>query len=510
MSGARELTPEEVAALGLPPEGPGASRELTAEELKTLGLPLNPGGGIGEIEAAALGAGQGATLGFSDEAAAAMDWLAGKLGVGNPLATRLGEPETYKEFREYYRRRLAEAQRQNPKSYGAGRLAGAVAVPGSGLAATVAQGAAAGVGESEADLTKGEVGGALADAGVGGATGAVGFGAGKLLSKGVEKAAPALKRALRAYSIEKGRKALLSGADQLAQKTPIRPEAVQEALESGAIRVGGSTAGAAKRLGELAQARGTVYGEILDELEAAGVRGPVASEVARRLWEAGQREAQQTTIEQVPRTFVKAARSISGKSSDEFAPGATLGLRQAEGLKRSLQEEAKAAYQQLAPKSVGKAKMDAASIVREANEEAVARAAADAPPGSPVREMGDAFEPVKRRLANTLEALEAAKKGVARESTRTSDSASRALAAAAHGVAPGQAAVLGILQDLYRGRGASTMASLAHRLGRGTAIDTAGDVAGDYLPAVARGMLPQEDIEAAKRRALIEYLRGGQ
>ena len=509
MSGPRELTDAEVAALGLPPDGPANQRELSPEELKTLGLPLNPGGDISGLESAALGAGQGMTLGFSDEAAAAMDWLAGKMGVGNPLATSLGNPETYQDFREFYRRRMAEAQRQNPKSYGAGQLAGAVAVPGSGLKAVVSQAAAQGLGQSESDLTEGDVGGAVADTAKGAAIGAAGFGAGKALGVGMSKAAPALKRALRNYSIEKGRKALTSGADQLAQKNPVSEAAVQEALESGAIRLGGSTAGTAKRLEDLAQARGTVYGEILDDLEASGVRGPAASEVARRLWEAGQREAQQTTIEQVPRTYLKAARSVAAKESDEFAPGATLGLRQAEALKRSLQEEAKAAYQQLAPRSVGKAKMDAARIVREANEEAVSRAAADAPVGSPVREMGEAFEPVKRRLAATLEAKAAADKGLAKESTRTSDSASRALSAAAHGVAPGQAAVLGILQDLYRGRGASTMAAGAYKLARGRAIDEGGELAGEYLPASVRGLLPAEDIEEAKRRALIEYLRGG-
>lgn len=510
MSGERELTDEEVAALGLPPEGPGAQRELTPEELKTLGLPLNPGGDIGGLEAAALGAGQGATLGFSDEAAAAMDWLAGKLGVGNPLLTQLGQPETYQEFREYYRRRLAEAQRQNPKSYIAGQLAGAVAVPGSGLGATVAQGAAAGLGGSEADLTKGEVGKAAIDTGLGAGTGALGFLGGKVVSKGVEKAAPTLKRALRAYSLEKGRKALLGGADSLANRVPVSEPAVEEALQSGAIRMGGSTAGATKRLEELAAARGTVYGEILDSLGAEGVRGPVASEIARRLVETAQKEAQQTTIEAVPRTYLKAARSIMAKESDEFAPGSTLGLRQSESLKRSLQEEAQAAYRQLAPKSVEEAKKKAAAIVRLANEEAVAKAAADAPAGSAVKELGEAFVPVKKRLANTLEALDAAKRGAAKEATRTSDSASRAMSAMAHGVAPDKAAVLGILQDLYRGRGASTLAAGAHKLSRGKAIDVAGRVSGDYLPAVARGVLPSEDIEAAKRRALIDYLRGGE
>lgn len=143
-----------------------------------------------ELASGALGGLQGVSLGFADE----MEGLAGA------LANKVGGGEfDYTERRDKARERYAEAERVNPKSFTAGRVVGGVGgvlLPGGAAAKTLkgamalgaATGAAQGLGESEADLTEGEVGEAAKDAVVGGAVGA---GAGAI-GHGASRAAGAL------------------------------------------------------------------------------------------------------------------------------------------------------------------------------------------------------------------------------------------------------------------------------------------------------------------------------
>jgi hypothetical protein len=148
---------------------------------------------------AVLGAGQGITLGFGDEIVgagrAAIDKISGKEGsFGDNYRTRQKEIEAY----------LAEAERQNPKSYMAGNIGGGVAtmaVPGLNLLAPVkgasaagniarlaTAGGIAGAGSSEHTLgsyqdAKGLAADTAKGAAIGAGTGAAFEGAGKVFGK---------------------------------------------------------------------------------------------------------------------------------------------------------------------------------------------------------------------------------------------------------------------------------------------------------------------------------------
>lgn len=112
-----------------------------------------------ELESGGQGALQGATLGFSDEIGGALGAGMEKL-AGNPDKKSL--EDLYKEYRDFQRSRNDQAQKDNPKSYLAGNVAGAIGssalapmlapttIPGA-----MAVGAATGLGTSNADTLKG-------------------------------------------------------------------------------------------------------------------------------------------------------------------------------------------------------------------------------------------------------------------------------------------------------------------------------------------------------------------
>lgn len=147
-----------------------------------------------ELESAGRGALQGASLGFADEIAGgvgAFPELASRLGSANPLA---GTLEKYREIRDKQRVSDERAKQTNPNSYLAGNIGGSVAssffpVVGGLTAAKAGQtalgaagagaklGAIAGLGQSQADMTKGDLWGATKDVGAGGLVGGIAGGA---------------------------------------------------------------------------------------------------------------------------------------------------------------------------------------------------------------------------------------------------------------------------------------------------------------------------------------------
>lgn len=127
---------------------------------------------VGYMESAARGVAQGASLGFADE-------ITG-------LLESLGTDKTYQQARDESRENYQLAHEANPKTSIAGELAGGLAgafVPGMNLAKgagalrtaahNVALGGAAGLGYSQADLTKGETGQVAEDVGKGALLGGV-------------------------------------------------------------------------------------------------------------------------------------------------------------------------------------------------------------------------------------------------------------------------------------------------------------------------------------------------
>jgi len=133
-----------------------------------------------QLESLGGGLLQGASAGFADEAEA---------GIRSMLSDK-----TYQQEREGVRARYRAEEEANPKTYLGGEFGGAAAtalIPGLGevtIPKMAAQGALYGLGSSEADLTKGDVGGAAKDTAIGGAVGGalggIGKGVGKLFTKG--------------------------------------------------------------------------------------------------------------------------------------------------------------------------------------------------------------------------------------------------------------------------------------------------------------------------------------
>lgn len=181
---------------------------------------------------AILGVGQGGLSDFADEAAGAVG------AVVQPLANKLGYPEqtmgeAYREGRDHARLEHARAKEEDPWAYGLGKVAGGIGqigalgaggVPvalrgGKAVAQGAALGGVSGLGGSNADLTKGEVGGAALDTGIGASLGAA---ASWLIPKATDTAAAYLKNPL----------------NQLKEKLGLGMQLPQKAYEGAAEQVG--------------------------------------------------------------------------------------------------------------------------------------------------------------------------------------------------------------------------------------------------------------------------------
>lgn len=172
-----------------------------AEELELLELeeaeakaaapaPMSP------LKSGALGAAEGFTFGFADEMAGAGSAYTGVPGntASEKAVHLITDPEArrkvmsdYLAARDMTRGGLHQARKDNPKAFFAGEVAGTVPsmfIPGAGqanagrvTAQMAALGALQGLGSSEADLTKGDVGGAARDTGIGAGIGLLTHGA---------------------------------------------------------------------------------------------------------------------------------------------------------------------------------------------------------------------------------------------------------------------------------------------------------------------------------------------
>lgn len=383
----------------------------------------------------------------------------------------------------------------------AGGMAGAGALAG-GLG---------GLGGSEADLTKGDVLGALADTGIGAGLGAA-LGAGAAyLPKAVKAAAGKGSELLERLGISQGRKVLTGGTKSISQAAAVSDDAVKRALEEGAIRPFGTTSGAAERLDVLREAAGAEYARIVQALEAAGVVGPERDALAAQLFAKARQEAA-SNVGPVPEYIKGTAERIAGLPAEARIAGEVrpvagdvgetigaeverLGLTQAEDVKRSLQDLALAEYRKVGGNTLlGDAKMANAADVRRAVEQAIESQSGRAP------EAAAAFIPVKQRAGQLIEASSAAE--MALNSAKNKNAISLrdllvVLAGAGKDTTATQKAALLPLSMVARATGPSTVASGAYSAGEALRRLT-----GLTLPKSVRDALT-----AAQRAALITYLQ---
>lgn len=222
--------------------------------------------GVGKPESLGRGAAQGATMGFGDEIQGAVqaagmkalpDWLGGS---DDPRSLA----DLYREQRDVARKENADASAANPKTYLAGELAGgaapAIATAGGAAAPKAAGigqrllraagtgakwGAVTGLGDSRADLTKGDIGGAASDTAQGAALGAgvsaglTGAGAaGKAAISGVVKLSPAnnFLRAMGVRNLTLGQAApnsWISSIEQAAESLPVIGDTIKAQRQAG-------------------------------------------------------------------------------------------------------------------------------------------------------------------------------------------------------------------------------------------------------------------------------------
>jgi hypothetical protein len=185
---------------------------------------------VSQVQSAARGFAQGASLGFADEVTGGAEALWDKAKGNTTEFAKL-----YKQHRDESRQNYKKAQEANPVSYGSGELGGgiATAVLPFGSTATVAKaaltgaklGAIAGLGASEAD----NVGGMAKDTLIGGATGAAGGAIGKSLEKGVSTGAKALS------ALGKGAASKAASAAEAVETA--NPSVVKEATVSAKNRL---------------------------------------------------------------------------------------------------------------------------------------------------------------------------------------------------------------------------------------------------------------------------------
>lgn len=221
---------------------------------------------VSKWKSGALGASQGASMGWGDEGSALIVALAKKM-TGRGQGTF---EENYVKARDALRAKIDEAKEANPKTYLAGEIGGGMAtapLAGEGnLARLAALGAIQGLGNSEADLTKGDVGGAVRDTTIGGTIGA----AMKPVGWAVGKAASGLKNMIDPAWLEelaqsRAAKALGYSKGMLKKPgaIPRSREVGQEMLDNGVIKWNSSAEDMASGASDLVENKGKEIGDFL-------------------------------------------------------------------------------------------------------------------------------------------------------------------------------------------------------------------------------------------------------
>lgn len=308
-----------------------------------------------------------------------------------------------------------------------------------------------------ADLTKGEFGKAATEAAPGALFGGVLGGAIPAAVQAGGALAPRLAPFLERLGINQGRRVLTNGADSLSKNLPISDDAVLAAKDAGAFGFLGSNARALNKLNSATEHAGDQYGDIVRALEAEGVHGPDALQLAEQLTKRGEDVFQKTADPDLQRVYTSKADDILGAAGNSNE----LGLTQAEGIKRALQRKAK--YGKFDETPLNEERRSMASMVRQAVEDTIGQQTAGRPE---LEDLASQFVPAKQTLGSLLDAEAAATRGASREAQRGHFSLKDSIHAGA-AIASGHgawAAPIALGSNLLGRRGPSTVASGAFRL----------------------------------------------
>lgn len=248
---------------------------------------------VGAVESGVRGGIQGASFGWGDEVAAAVDAALPNV-LRNDVSRRAVAPglgdlvkggaedtfgARYRRARDFYRSRNADAEEANPGTYLAGQVTGGVApalaggAPALGgrlLARAAGQGAAQGAGYSDATEVRGLVG----DTALGAAVGLAGHGAGQVVGK------------VGSAALRKGGDLIRSGTARAGAQAA---KEVSEEIASAAGKLGGEVQKGSRQVENLMRLEGSMTPQqraLYQQLEAAGIVPNLQQSVAGSTLEA--------------------------------------------------------------------------------------------------------------------------------------------------------------------------------------------------------------------------------
>lgn len=423
---------------------------------------------VSQLESGLRGLAQGGSLGFADEGTGLAEALWSK-AKGNPEAFG----KLYAQSRDESRNAYKEAEKSNPKIYGAGELGGAIGsafIPGLNVAkgaslATTAgraalQGGLMGAGSTEDSLTSlSGLGDVAKGAALGGAGGAAGYGLSKaigaapgMLSRGADK----LDQAAEDFAV-KATGATGRQAEKFSEGTG------RELLDRGIVKFGDTPEKVAERAAAMQAESGRGIGSALQELDKRGVTASVDNVVS----------SIQSQIDELSR--VPGNEKIVGQLKNEID---NLVARGESNIPLSYGEEAKRAYQGQVNYASPEAEKKSAAKLASAFRGEVESAASAADPGIASKFMDD------KKLYGTLAPVrEAAEKRASQLNQSPfggfGDLAAGGMAAGAGG--PAAAAAVASRRFLAP-RAASSLAVGADRLA--DVVRKAPQMLGKFAPAL--------------------------
>lgn len=350
----------------------------------------------GGAKALGRGALQGATLGFGDEIEGAMGGGLQALVNSLPDSVRdeLGlvkadSGDAYRYVRDEDRAANAKAEAEHGNLYTGGNIAGGLLVPiPGGVAKTAGKaalqgaglGAAAGLGSSDADLTKGEYGRAAVDTLVGGVTGAAGGAGGHYLAEGAGKIAPYIANhlptredvaaPLRAFAERRAYKAagpMLKDYRVLQRQGGLdrAQEIGRELLDSGAVSFGDNVENIAEKLTPIRQEAGRDVGRVIDDIDRV-LPGPISrGKLADRIQTELLDPLLQTNFPGDAQRIRTLRQQVNALRANANQP---LSMRGLEALKRSYDPLAK--FDTATPNAVRDAIRDVRGVVQRHSEDA--------------------------------------------------------------------------------------------------------------------------------------------
>lgn len=473
-----------------------------------------------KLESFGRGGAQGLSFGFADELTGALE--------------SMFTDKKYEQARDESRLNYDKAKESNPKTFMAGEITGAIAptlvAPEAAAINTVkgmaGLGAVTALGHSEADLTKGDVKGALKDTARGAVEGVVAHGVGKGLQAAGENLLPALKK----LATEGGESALGIGTGAI-KKMPGGMGGVETAedvanfalkntpaLEGKSIVTPGSNTRAMwEKASTVRDAAGSDIGGVLDAMDKNGkVPQPILEEIY------GAISKEKNRLSEMAGDLGDTAIAQYRKAEDAFLKHAT----NPEGMSFEKLGEFKKvigdiAYKHGSPLESKAALQDVYTAVNSGLEKAVDTVSNSV--GN--TELPVAYKAAKKAYDMSLRAIDALEGKAAKEAggkwVGFGDVMAGGLGSTIGGV-PGMIAAVGAKRAI-EARGAQTIGKVSHTLAEKleTALTKNPQILGKYLPmlqqAHSRGqlaatnyVLQQRDPEYAETLKKLDQVEEGQ